>query len=60
MQINFHAKDGSTPFDFPRYKVKLVAKGFTQRKGIYYNEILFPVIKYKTIRLILDLIVQFN
>lgn len=37
-----------------------MAKDFTQRECVDYNEIFSPVIKYKTIRLILALVVQFN
>lgn len=43
-----------------KYKVRLVANNFTQRKAVDYNEIFSPVIKYKTIRFILALVVQFN
>lgn len=53
-------KEGTNPNNPPRYKAKLVAKGFTQNEGIDYNEIFSHVIKYKTIRLIFALIVQFN
>lgn len=39
----------------PRYNTRLVAKGYTQREWIYYTEILSPVVKFKTIRLMLSL-----
>lgn len=50
-------KEFPHPFEI---KVRFVAKGFTQRKGVDCNEIFSPVFKYKTIRLILTLVIQFN
>lgn len=45
------------------YKVKkgltsarLVAKGFTQAEGVDYNEIIYPLVKSTTIRVILSLV----
>jgi hypothetical protein len=36
-----------------RYKIRLVAKGFTQKKGIDYNEIYAPVASIETFRLLI-------
>ena len=38
-----------------RKKAILVAKGFSQVKGIYFNEIFSPVVHFKTVRLMLAL-----
>ena len=40
---------------FPKYKVKLVVKGFRQKKGVDFNEIFSPVVKMSSIRIMLSL-----
>ncbi|CAH2103986.1 unnamed protein product [Euphydryas editha] len=43
-----------------RYRARLVAKGFTQKKGIDFNETFSPVLRYSTFRLLLALSVQLD
>ena len=48
---NKYASDGSVE----RYKARLFAKGFSQVKGIDYNETFTPVAKINSIHLVLSL-----
>lgn len=41
-----------------RYRARLVAKGFTQQKGIDFNETFSPVLRYSTLRLMLAISVE--
>ncbi|KAJ0494593.1 putative RNA-directed DNA polymerase [Helianthus annuus] len=43
-----------------RYKARLVVKGFQQKKGVDYDEILSPVVKMTTIRLVLSIVAAEN
>lgn len=43
-----------------RYKARLVARGFSQRKGQDYHEIFAPVVRIESIRLLFSLCVQLD
>ena len=43
-----------------RYKARLIAKGFTQRKGIDYSDTFFPISKKDSLRVILTLVAHFD
>ncbi|GJS21072.1 retrovirus-related pol polyprotein from transposon TNT 1-94 [Tanacetum coccineum] len=51
----FKIKEGINGGQNPRYKAMLVARGFTQRTGIDYNEVFSPVVRHTSIRVILAL-----
>ena len=49
----FKIKQGTLGNEAPRYKAKLVAKGFSQKESVDYNEIFSHVVKDSSIRLLL-------
>jgi len=56
----FKKKDGSPGVDATRYKAYLVAKGFSQRKGIDFNGVFSPVVKHSSIRVLLAIVALFD
>ncbi|GKB48936.1 retrotransposon protein, putative, ty1-copia subclass [Tanacetum coccineum] len=51
----FKIKEGIEGVQKPRYKARLVARGFTQRACIDYNEVFSLVVRHTSIRVILAL-----
>ena len=39
----------------PRYKARIVVKGFQQKKGVDFDEIFAPVVKMTSIRTVLSI-----
>ncbi|KAL5567442.1 hypothetical protein UlMin_024017 [Ulmus minor] len=56
----YKLKEGTYEGRQKKHKAQLVAKGYTQREGVDYTDVFSPVIKYKTIRLVLALVAQFD
>ncbi|CAM8977595.1 unnamed protein product [Rhodiola kirilowii] len=56
----FRIKEGNDSGEPPRFKARLVAKGFLQKEGIDFNDIFAPVVKYKTMRLLIAMTAVFN
>ena len=43
-----------------RYKARLVAKGYSQREGVDYTEVFFPMVCHTSIWILLSLVVEYD
>ncbi|GKB14471.1 RNA-directed DNA polymerase, eukaryota, reverse transcriptase zinc-binding domain protein, partial [Tanacetum coccineum] len=50
----FKMKIGLPGSDIVRFKARLVTKGYSQKEGIDYNEIFFPMVRHTSIRVLLS------
>lgn len=56
----FKLKPGIPGVEDRRFKGRVVAKGYSQKEGIDYNEIFFPVVKHVSIRILLSIVVNLD
>lgn len=42
-----------------RFKTRLVNRGFTQKEGVDCNDVLYPVVKNRSIRTLLSMVARF-
>ena len=56
----FAKKQGSLDNDILCYKARLVAKDYTQREDIDYNEVFSPIVKQSSIQILLALVAQYK
>ncbi|CAA7041690.1 unnamed protein product [Microthlaspi erraticum] len=56
----YRKKPGIPMVEPERFKARVVARGFTQREGIDYDEVFAPVVKHISIKILMFLVVQEN
>lgn len=56
----YKKKEGETSIKGIKYKARVVARGFTQREGVDYNEIFSTVVRHTSIRVLLTIVAHQN
>ena len=52
----FKRKPGLLEKEWIRYKARIVAKGYSQKEGVDFNEIFSPVVRHTSIRVLLAIV----
>lgn len=55
----FKVKEGIEGVMSKRFKVRLVARGFTQKEGVNFNDVFSPIVKNRTIQMVLAMVAKF-
>ena len=56
----YKKKEAVSENEGEKFKVSLVAKGYSQKHGVDYDEIFSPVVKHTSIRAVLSLVAYFD
>lgn len=56
----YKKKEAVSEKEKERFKARLIAKGYSQRKGIDYDEVFSPVVRHTSIRIILTLVASYD
>lgn len=56
----FKVKEGIRGVMSKRFKVRLVARGFTQKEVVDFNDVFSSVVKHRSIKMLLSMVAKFN
>ena len=56
----FKKKEAVSEKGGEKFKARLVVKGYSQQKGVYYEKIFFPVVKHTFIKAVLALVAHYD
>ncbi|KAG8503399.1 hypothetical protein CXB51_001318 [Gossypium anomalum] len=56
----FKKKEGTPGVEEPRYKARLIAKGYSQIPGVDFTDVFSPVVKHSSIRALLGIVAMHN
>ena len=58
--MDLQEKKGIQGVEPDRFKARLVARGFTQNEGIDFNEVFSPVVKHRSIKILMAMVAEFD